>query len=171
MSSAALAGNLGAREGGIMAGRIITMYDIGRSVGHRGENQSPDVMLIQFFLLTIFMDPGYPVDTAFSLDTAVDTEAVAPRDGVFKPGLVDWILMFQRIANKTRVGPIVVDGRVDPSNVGWGLKGNRTQGRRTIMALDQVLLNGDRNRFERLFEERNMPAQLQRTVRFATSIG
>jgi hypothetical protein len=91
--------------------------------------------------------------------------------GSFRPELVTWIKMFQRQANSQGMGPLATDGRVDPAVVGWGLRSGRTPGRRTIMALNQVLLNSDRNRFERLPTDRLMPGALGRSLATGSSIG
>src|ERR1700686_3752231 len=112
-----------------MAGRIATMYDIGRSVGKNGTNNPSDVMLVQFFLFSIFMNSGFPIAGKFGLDQALDPKAIFPINGVATPELNRWIEMFQRLANEAGQGPLFVDGRVDPSNVGWGLRTGRTAGR------------------------------------------
>ena len=152
-----------------MARRISTMYDVERSVGRNGQNSSLDVMLIQFFLFSIFMNSGWPLSGQISMEEASEPSAIFPINGIHKPALNTWISIFQRAANKRGLGPLFDDGRVDPSNVGWGLRSGRTAGRRTIMIFNQILLNADRKRFERIPFDPHMPPSLGSELQMAFS--
>jgi hypothetical protein len=152
-----------------MAGRIISMYELGGSVGERGNNFTNDVMLIKYFLFVIFFNGAF--QTPFQIDDAgVKPSALQPINGVFTPDLISWIRMFQRQVNQRGAGPVVVDGRIDPGGAAWGLRKGRSPAFKTIMALNQALVNSNRDVFERLTDP-NMPGALRSVLQTATSIG
>lgn len=152
-----------------MAGRVISMYELSGSVGRNGSNFKGDVMLVQYLLFSIYVGTTFP--TPFEiLSTALKPAALVPTNGSFSPDLITWIVTFQKDANEKGFGPLVADGRVDPGKAAWGLKTARSTGRKTIMALNQVLVNGNRDVFERLTDPQ-MPGELRNLLLVATSIG
>ena len=114
---------------------------------------------------------GTTFQTPFEvLSTALNPTALVPTNGSFSPDLITWIVTFQKDASQKGFGPLVADGRIDPGKAAWGLKTARSTGRKTIMALNQVLVNGFSDIFERLTDPQ-MPGELRGLLRVATSIG
>lgn len=152
-----------------MAGRIICMYELGGSVGERGNNFPNDVMLIKYLLFVVFFSS--PFQTPFQIDDGgAKASALQPINGVFTPDLIPWIRMFQRQANQRGAGPLIVDGRIDPGGAAWGLRKGRSTAFRTIMALNQALVNSNRDVFERLTDP-NMPGALRSVLQTGSSLG
>ncbi|MEO7360166.1 MAG: hypothetical protein ABI120_07545 [Gemmatimonadaceae bacterium] len=152
-----------------MTGRVISMYELSGSVGRGGTNFTNDVMLIQYFLFSIYI--GTVFSTPFEIEsTALKPAALVPMTGRFTPDIIPWIETFQQDANRKGLGPVVADGRVDACKAGWGIKTGRTAGYKTIMALNQVLVNANRDIFERLTDP-NLPVALRTVLSVATSIG
>lgn len=153
-----------------MAGRVICMYELSNPVGRGAANTSRgDVMLIQYFLFSIYL--GTRFITPFELlDATLNLGALVPTNGTFTDDLVRWIVTFQQDANQKGFGPIVADGRIDPGKAAWGIRQGRSTNHRTIMALNQVLVNADRDAFERLTDPQ-MPAELRSLLSVANSRG
>jgi hypothetical protein len=145
------------------------MYELSGSVGRGGSNFDTDVMLIQYLLFSIYI--GTTFRTPFEiLSSALKPAALFPISGKFTPDMTTWIVTFQQDANQKGLGPLVADGRIDPGKAGWGLRTGRSTGRKTIMALNQVLVNANRDIFEKLTDP-NMPGALRAKLSVATSIG
>ena len=142
-----------------MAYTIISMYNVNQAVGRGCPNRQTDVMLVQFFLAALNLSNIFPV-SGFSSPIG-SPEPIFPIDGVFKIGLVDWIAEFQRVANRNGVGPLAVDGRVDPSGVGWGDTNIKHTHRRTIQVLNVLLARSDIKRFESLPDHPSVPGVLR----------
>jgi len=97
---------------GTMTGRVISMYELSGSVGRGGSNFTNDVMLIQYFLFSIYI--GTVFSTPFEIvSTALKPAALVPMTGRFTPDIIPWIETFQQDANRKGLGPVVADGRVD----------------------------------------------------------
>ena len=152
-----------------MTGRVICMYELSSSVGRGGNNFRDDVMLIQYFLFSIYI--GTTFNTRFEiLSPALNPAVLFPFNGTPTPDLTTWIVTFQQDANQKGLGPLVADGRIDPGKAAWGLRTGRSAGHKTIMALNQVLVNANRDIFERLTDP-NMPVALRSLLSVATAIG
>jgi hypothetical protein len=153
-----------------MAGRMICMYELSSSVGRGTANSSrSDIMLVQYFLFSIYI--GTKFKTSFEIQsTALNPAALFPTNGIFTPDLVAWIVTFQQDANQKGFGPLVADGRIDPGKAAWGIRQGRSTSHKTIMALNQVLVNADGDTFERLTDP-NMSTELRSLLSVANSRG
>jgi hypothetical protein len=113
-----------------MAIKYVPFYNIEKSVGKGGVNNSEDVLLVQYFLSQIGKMPPHPLPPP-GIPLTVN--------GVVTPLLYDWIDWFQKCVKK--IGkPIVTDGKIDPAKVyGGSIRG----GNGTIVHLNATY----RNRF------------------------
>ena len=144
-----------------MAYTIVVMYDLNQAVGRGCPNRQTDVMLVQYFFaamsISSFNWPRVQVNPAVASGPA----PIFPINGQFKDGLVDWIVEFQYQATRNGFGPLVTDGRVDPSGVAWGDSNLRHTHRRTIQAMNLVLQRAAPSRFENLPNDANVPGPLR----------
>jgi hypothetical protein len=146
---------------------VVAMYDVDNAVGRFAPNLSIDVMLVQFFLSTMALNPVWNTMSYFSNDFVLPSgpAPIFPINGVFQPALADWIASFQTQATRSSAfGPLIVDGRVDPANTGW-FRPHHPPHRRTIQVMNHILLIADRSRFERLDSDPWMPGALQTALR------
>ena len=109
-----------------MAHTIAMFYNVDLSVGKGGANSSTDVMLVQYMLFHIMVQPipnwvgqflpGFPDNPA----SGIGPPALFPHNGIYTPQLDDWITTFQGDCNAIGFGPLTVDGRVNPSSTQLG---------------------------------------------------
>jgi len=107
-----------------MAITMAPFYNVNARVGPGGANNPTDVMLVQYMLFTICIQPRPHWDKQSNIFTPTAPDcgpgAIFPYTGVYAPELERWIRNFQETANQRGYGPLTVDGRVDPAPVGWG---------------------------------------------------
>jgi len=149
-------------------------------VGQRGRNDRIDVMLVQYMLFKLLINPrpnfeprphhgpfsSLSLSQLGSFDNTGDTGASAlfPIRGIYQPALDDWIRAFQASCNRLSLGPLVTDGRVDPGPVGWGPRA-RGQRWKTIHALNTAMENRCAVPYAQLPDLPDVPADLRDTLR------
>jgi hypothetical protein len=144
-----------------MALTYAPFYDVEYPVGTNKMNASTDVMLVQYFLFHILVGSNWNIPYGPWVPESGGPAAIFPIDGVFKPGLVDWIKAFQTFANNNGLGPLFVDGFVSHGGAAWGRHKPKAQRWYTIHAMNNVLFLANKQRFFNLAKDPTVPAALQ----------
>lgn len=149
-----------------MAFTIAPFYNVQSSVGRGVGGSRTDVMLVQYMLFHACVQrrPHFARNIGIFPPTAppgMGAAALFPFDGVYRPDLDQWISTFQAQANAEGYGALVVDGRIDRANVGWGRKSSETAARwRTIQALNLILFRTCELPYDQLPNLSDLPAAL-----------
>jgi len=141
----------------------VPMYDVNAAVGTNCANSPKDVMLVQYFLASIYLPSTFGWDTPRVFRSGrfgPGADPLFPVNGRFTPGLAQWIDAFQRSANEQNFGPLIADGKINHANSAWGNRGTKSGGRFTIQALNEVLLLTDKQRFWNLPDDPGLPGAL-----------
>ncbi len=155
-----------------MAMTLTPYYDVLASVGRGGKNLPTDVMLIQYFLTAIGKVPSYfhmELIDPVSGRLRTDWDAITSFNGNCSEILIECITRFQKEANKNGMGPLVVDGIINTGSRGWGRENVKGTRWRTIMAMNEILYNFDKNSFLKLPDQPNLPGPLRadlKTIEF-----
>ena len=152
-----------------MAHTIAPFYAIDASVGKLATNNTQDVMLVQFFLFSILIDPSWPTPWGPWVPQGIGPEAIYPADGVYRPALVDWIRTFQEYANMNGQGPLIVDGVVSYGGRGWGDRATTTRRWHAIHAMNHILFLTNKARFCDLPNDGSLPGGLKGALGLAWS--
>jgi len=146
-------------------------YDVQTPVGNGAPNQDPDVMLVQYFLFSIYIDEGWPLPFGPEPpDDVSDAGAIQPIDGVASPDLGKWISAFQAFANDNGLGTLQVDGIVSHGGAAWGHVKPRAANWSAIHAMNHVLFLSNKERFWSLPSDPSVPAPLQEEMAFVVNI-
>lgn len=149
-------------EGGqYMALTYAPFYDVEYAVGQSKTNASTDVMLVQYFLFYGLVDPSWNVPLGPWVPQSGGAGDIFPLDGVFKPGLEEWIKAFQTFANMNGLGPLFVDGFVSHGGAAWGRHKPKAQKWYTIHAMNHVLFLANKQRFYNLAADPTVPGTLR----------
>ena len=149
----------------------LPFYDVSRGVGRGQPNSTLDVMLVQFMMGLINLNSGwetYHVFPGVLLDSG--PAAIYPADGIYKPDLSNWIREFQAVANRTKFGPLTVDGIVSPCKKAWGNK-HLPKGNYTIQAMNHILAasvqyGSQSDRFWNFADAPGIPGPLAKELKF-----
>ena len=142
------------------------LYDVTHAVGRGGSNDKLDVMLVQFFLFSIYLDSGWPVESIFRVDVMPRDggKAIFPMNGTFTPGLITWIEAFQQASNQQGLGPLSVDGKISHAGTAWGNRHPTIHKKYTIQVLNELLFKSSKNRYWNLFQDPSFPGPLRQEL-------
>ena len=142
------------------------LYDVTHAVGRGGSNDKLDVMLVQFFLFSIYLDSGWPMESIFRVDVMPRDggKAIFPMNGTFTPGLITWIEAFQQASNQQGLGPLSVDGKISHAGTAWGNRHPTIHKKYTIQVLNELLFKSSKNRYWNLFQDPSFPGPLRQEL-------
>ena len=151
-----------------MAIVIAPFYNVQYAVGKGLSNFSTDVMLVQYFLFHICVNPVPHWTGNRGNWTPVlllsGPGAIFPFNGVYTPELSDWIAVFQRAANERGLGPLTVDGRVNRAPVGWGKKSSGKATWYTLQAMNFLMWRFNDKAFASLGNVSDIPGALAKDL-------
>ncbi len=128
-----------------MAMTIAPFYNVQEAVGRGAGGYATDIMLVQYMLFKICINPRPYFDRNLGtfgpvLSGPNGGRALFPYTGVYSPDLDQWIMAFQKAANERGYGPLVADGKINRAPVGWGKRGSGSGGRwYTIQAMNLIM--------------------------------
>ena len=154
-----------------MARTVAMFYNVDLSVGKGGANSPTDVMLVQYMLWHICIQPR-PNWEGQSLSVFPDNppntgpEALFPHNGVYTKKLDDWIAMFQRDCSEMGhpYGPLTVDGRINRAPIDWGRPSSGRRTWYTIQAMNLAMITMNNQSFLRLPNLSDVPAPLSSSL-------
>ena len=131
------------------------------AVGPGKVNSPADVGLIQYMLFYTMIGRSTvwaPANGVIGPDSATaDPGPLFPFDGVWKPGLADWIRGFQKTGAPRLGYTVTIDGVINRMPAYWGDTKHPTRAY-TIQALNAALLRSNRDAFLKLYEQPDLPA-------------
>lgn len=124
---------------------IAPFYNVTQAVGRGARGYSTDIMLVQYMLFKICINPRPHFDRNIGTFGPVLTgpnggRCLFPFTGEYSTDLDEWIAAFQQAANQRGFGPLVVDGKINRAPIGWGKSSRGTGGQwYTIQAMNLIL--------------------------------
>ena len=128
-----------------MAMTIVPFYNVTAAVGRGVGGYSTDIMLVQYMLFKICINPRPHFDRNLGLFGPVLSgpnggRCLFPFTGAYSTDLDEWIMAFQRAANERGYGQLVVDGKINRAPVGWGQhSGGGHRSWYTIQAMNLIM--------------------------------
>jgi hypothetical protein len=150
-----------------MAFKIAPFYNVQNSVGRGVGGSGSDVMLVQYMLFHVCIQPNPHFSNNRGEWTPVAPAgagpgAIFPFDGIYRPELDDWIAVFQGAANRRGMGQLTIDGRINRAPVGWGKRSKQRAGRWfTIQALNELMWRFSEKPYSDLPNLSDIPGQLK----------
>jgi hypothetical protein len=148
-----------------MAITMAPFYNVNSAVGPACQNFASDVMLVQYMLFHICVQPVPHWDKQHNVWTpnspGIGPQAIFPYTGIYTPELERWIGNFQLTANERGYGPLKVDGRINRAPVGWG-RPSKAIGAHwyTLQAMNRLLYQFNADSFANLPNLSDLPASL-----------
>ena len=143
---------------------ILPFYNVDSPVGG-GKGRPMDVMLVQYMLFKVCINgsPHFGKSTMFTpiAPPGSGPAAVFPFTGIYTRELDDWIRMFQERANQRGLGPLTVDGKINPAPIGWGKRSVGKTGKwYTMQALNLLMLQKAQIPYSELPSATDLPSAL-----------
>jgi len=158
-----------------MAFTVSAFFNVQEAVGHNCQNYQTDVMLVQYMLFHACIQsvPNFTRNVGrFPVNApSVGPNAIFPHNGAYTRDLDEWIKSFQSTANRSGLGQLTEDGRVNRAPVGWdkGAGGSGTWF--TIQALNYVLYTKADKPYSNLADFSDVPPPLAQELKLVVLPG